>query len=154
MLSMLAALCPIAMMKTGLRDNRIGPLHVRFLYLVILLDPDELDRLHQAFLYREGRRAFVDYIVEKPPFFSFLLAKLTFFLGYDTLWTYRTPFIMTGIAVSVATYVLSRHFRRPRGLCIVKTGPPMKSRTYASLAFRSEEGETPPRCSAYSSFSK
>ena len=27
MLSMLAALCPIAMMKTGLRDNRIGPLH-------------------------------------------------------------------------------------------------------------------------------
>ena len=76
-----------------------------FLYPVILLDPDELDRLHQAFLYREGRRAFVDYIVEKPPFFSFLLAKLTFFLGYDTLWTYRTPFIMTGIAVSVATHV-------------------------------------------------
>ncbi len=35
-------------------------------------------------------------------------------------------------------------------LCIVKTGPPMKSRTCALLEFRAEGGETAPLCSAYS----
>ena len=33
------------------------------------------------------------------------------------------------------------------GLCIVKTAPPTKSRTYAPLEFRAEDGETPPLCS-------
>ena len=32
-------------------------------------------------------------------------------------------------------------------LCIVKTAPPTKSRTYAPLEFRAEDGETPPLCS-------
>ena len=31
--------------------------------------------------------------------------------------------------------------------CIVKTAPPTKSRTYAPLEFRAEDGETPPLCS-------
>ncbi len=34
-----------------------------------------------------------------------------------------------------------------RDLCIVKTAPPTKSRTYAPLEFRAEDGETPPLCS-------
>ena len=29
-------------------------------------------------------------------------------------------------------------------LCIVKTAPPTKSRTYAPLKFRAEDGATPP----------
>ena len=33
------------------------------------------------------------------------------------------------------------------GVCIVKTAPPTKSRTYAPLEFRAEDGETPPLCS-------
>ena len=32
-------------------------------------------------------------------------------------------------------------------VCIVKTAPPTKSRTYAPLEFRAEDGETPPLCS-------
>ena len=32
-------------------------------------------------------------------------------------------------------------------VCIVKTAPPTKSRTYAPLEFRVEDGETPPLCS-------
>ena len=32
-------------------------------------------------------------------------------------------------------------------LCIVKTAPPTKSRTYAPFEFRAEDGETPPLCS-------
>ena len=32
-------------------------------------------------------------------------------------------------------------------LCIVKTAPRTKSRTYAPLEFRAEDGETPPLCS-------
>ena len=32
-------------------------------------------------------------------------------------------------------------------MCIVKTAPPTKSRTYAPLEFRAEDGETPPLCS-------
>ena len=42
-------------------------------------------------------------------------------------------------------------FHRYRGrrdkLCIVKTAPPTKSRTYAPLEFRAEAGETPALCS-------
>ena len=34
-----------------------------------------------------------------------------------------------------------------KDLCIVKTAPPTKSRTYAPLEFRAEDGETPPLCS-------
>ncbi len=37
--------------------------------------------------------------------------------------------------------------KRKAGLCIVKTAPPTKSRTYAPLEFRAEDGETPPLCS-------
>ena len=32
-------------------------------------------------------------------------------------------------------------------VCIVKTAPPTKSKTYAPLEFRAEDGETPPLCS-------
>ena len=32
-------------------------------------------------------------------------------------------------------------------LCIVKTAPPTKSKTYAPLEFGAEDGETPPLCS-------
>ena len=35
----------------------------------------------------------------------------------------------------------------PGRVCIVKTAPPTKSRTYAPLEFRAEDGETPPLCS-------
>ena len=41
----------------------------------------------------------------------------------------------------------SRTARRRLTLCIVKTAPPTKSRTYAPLEFRAEDGETPPLCS-------
>ena len=38
--------------------------------------------------------------------------------------------------------------RAPKSrVCIVKTAPPTKSRTYAPLEFRAEDGETPPLCS-------
>ena len=43
--------------------------------------------------------------------------------------------------------------RQQLAVCIVKTAPPTKSRTYAPLEFRAEDGETPPVPSIYSSAS-
>ena len=39
------------------------------------------------------------------------------------------------------------YYHEDRCLCIVKTAPPTKSRTYAPLEFRAEDGETPLLCS-------
>ena len=39
------------------------------------------------------------------------------------------------------------HILIDSSLCIVKTAPPTKSRTYAPLEFRAEDGETPSLCS-------
>ncbi len=43
----------------------------------------------------------------------------------------------------------ARSTERLDELCIVKTAPPTKSRTYAPLEFRAEDGETPPLCSTF-----
>ena len=47
-------------------------------------------------------------------------------------------------------YCVNRYEKKTRlkaYLCIVKTAPPTKSRTYAPLEFRAEDGETSPLCS-------
>ena len=51
------------------------------------------------------------------------------------------------VAPRSTTIVRGDQFQLGAHLCIVKTAPATKSRTYAPLEFRAEDGETPPLCS-------